>query len=115
MSTLYQYTKPTNMKNLSDFKKLAILGSKWTGIRHLSKFVGRDENQKPMYELEALPEREVSIVQTNSIAFKHTNNDGKVVDSWLQFPKAKDCKFPGNGVIEIYEGGVLNLTYTKSV
>jgi hypothetical protein len=107
-------TKQTNhMKNLAEFKKLATIGSKWTGIRHLGKFAGRDENGKAFYTPEVLPERELSIIQTNSIAFKHTNTDGKVIDSWLQFPKAKECKFPGGNTIEIYEGDVLCLTYTK--
>ena len=104
------------MKNLADFKKAATLGSKWTGIRHQGKFTGeRDAQGRGIYSAVELPAREVSIVQTNSIAFKHTNTDGKVVDSWIQFPKAKECKFPGGNTIEIYEGDLLCLTYTKVV
>jgi len=104
------------MRNLADFKKLATLGSKWTSIRHQGKFTGeRDAQGRGIYSAVEIPEREVSIVQTNSIAFKHTNTDGKVVDSWIQFPKAKECKFPNENTIEIYEGELLTLTYTKVV
>jgi len=103
------------MKNLSDFKKSATLGSKWIGVRHQGKFEGRDEQGKAFYSSIVLPPREVSVVQSNAIAFKHTNTDGTVVDSWIQFPKAKECKFPSEDTIEIYEGDLLTLTYTKVV
>jgi len=110
-------TKQTNqMKNLADFKKAATLGSKWTTIRHQGKFTGeRDAHGRAIYSAVELPAREISIVQTNAIALKTTNTDGKVVDSWVQFPKAKECKFPNENTIEIYEGDLLTLTYTKVV
>ncbi len=104
------------MKTLADFKKAVTIGSQWVVTRHQGKFTGeRDAQGRAIYSAVVMPPREVSIVQTNSFALKTTNTDGKVVDSWLQFPKAKDVKFLSEDSIEIYEGDLLCLTYTKLV
>ncbi len=100
------------MKNLADFKKLATIGSKWEAKHHLT-FAGRDENGKAIYTTKDLGVREVSIKQSNSIAFKQVKTDGTISDSWLQYPKASDCKFT-NDSIEIYEGETLVLTYKQA-
>lgn len=99
------------MKNLADFKKRLTIGSKWSA-KHHHTFAGRDEKNAPIYNTKDLGVREVSIVQTNAVAFKTTRTDGEVVDSWLQFPKAKECKFTDNS-IEIYEDNTLILSYTE--
>lgn len=103
------------MKNLSDFKKALTLGSNWETIYHQGTFTGRDENGKPIYEAKSAGVRPVSIVQSNSVAFKTLRGDGATQDSWLQWPKAKDCKFPNEDTIEVYEGGTLILTYKRTV
>jgi len=100
------------MRNLADFKRALTLGSRWDTIMHTGKFIGRDENNKPHYIPTILEDRPVSIVQSNSVAFKTTRTDGTEVDSWLQWPKAKDCVFNDNE-INVYQDGVLILTYKK--
>ena len=48
--------------------------------------------------------REISIVQTNAVAFK-TNKNGKIVNSWLWFPKtASDVIYIGDEFTFISEG-----------
>lgn len=103
------------MKNLSDFKKALTLGSNWDTIHHQSIFVGRDENDKCVYKPKSLGVRAVSIVQSNSVAFLTTKTDGTTSDSWLAWPKAKDCKFPNEDTVEVYEGDTLILTYRRAV
>ena len=48
--------------------------------------------------------REISIVQTNAIAFK-TNKNGKIVNSWIWFPKkSSDVIYTGDEFTFISEG-----------
>jgi hypothetical protein len=48
-------------------------------------------------------QRPVNIVQSNACTFL-TNVDGKLVDSWLYYPKAKDIEFDGENIANIYWG-----------
>jgi hypothetical protein len=89
------------MKNLSEFKKLAIKGKILNCIYHL-QFAGRNADMSPIYKDETRPSREISIVQTNAIALKTLKPDGSIQDQWLQWPKAKECEFVDNKCV-IYE------------
>jgi hypothetical protein len=54
-------------------------------------------------------EREISIVQSNAIAFKTLKADGTVGNSWLYFPKASQVEYIGNTFI--INDGYFKLTY----
>lgn len=89
------------IQTLADFKKSIQLGVKISGTLHMT-FNGRDEKGNVLYKDSILPAREVSIVQSNSFALKTTKTTGEIVDSWCQYPKAKECTFLDN-VITIHE------------
>jgi hypothetical protein len=76
------------MKNLADFKRRLKLGCK---IETTHARMG------------SLGIREVSIVQSNSFALK-TQRDGKAIDSWCEYPKAKDIEFLDENTAVIYWG-----------
>lgn len=48
--------------------------------------------------------RTVSIVQSNSFALKTKISNEEVVDSWCQYPSAKDIEFPDKDTAAIYWG-----------
>ena len=76
------------------FKRELTLGSLWSAFNHLdNKHLGL---------------RAVSVVQTNSIAFKTDRGD-----SWIQF--TGDIVNPAPGTFEVYEGDTLILTYQKQI
>lgn len=60
--------------------------------------------------------RKISIVQTNSFALSTTKKNGEIVDSWCQYPKAKDIECNGTNTVKIFWGEgdrrELILTYT---
>ena len=68
------------IKNLSQFKKAMVVGSKW-------KFIdSRSGNTETI--------RECTISQTNSFALNnHPNMKDKTLNSWLEYPRAKDVIF----------------------
>jgi len=76
------------MKTLADFKRAIQPGTKWEGFNH--------------YYKSSLGVREISKVQSNSFAFKTVRDNGEVVDSWADFPKAKDIAFNEDGTVDIY-------------
>ena len=88
-------------KTVSEFKKVLSVGDKLHAVNH-TKVIGRDENQKVIYGDFDLGVREVSIKQSNSFALKTTRSDGKIVDSWCDYPKASQSKIDGNKIV-IYE------------
>ena len=45
--------------------------------------------------------RPVSIVQTNSFALATEKPEG-IVNSWCEYPKAKDIEFPDENTVEVY-------------
>jgi len=67
--------------------------------------IGRNENGngEAVYGDEDKGIREVSIKQTNSFALKTQKSDGKIVDSWCQYPKASQCKILDENTIQILE------------
>lgn len=90
------------MKNLSQFKKSLVAGETRIKTIFHQNFVGRDEDNLPIYADLDKGVRTVSIVQTNSFAMETFRTDGTKVDSWCDFPKAKDCEF-NNGIITIFQ------------
>lgn len=54
-------------------------------------------------------EREISIVQSNAVAFKTLLNDGTFGNSWLYFPKASQVEYIGNTFT--FDDGYFKLTY----
>lgn len=85
------------MKTLKDLKKALEKGSKWHCYNHLFK--------------NDLGIREVSIVQSNAIAFKTHRGD-----SWLQYPKKSEVIFHADGKgFDIVDSDLnLILTYKKA-
>jgi len=90
------------MNSIAEFKRRLQVGVKLATIMHKANFAGRDENDKAVYTPKEIPEREVSIVQSNSFALKTIKTTGEVVDSWCMYPKKAETEFNGNEVI-IYE------------
>lgn len=76
------------MKNLSQFKKRLKVGIELETIH--AKF-----GHKGI--------RRVSIVQSNMFALE-TMVEGEKVDSWCQYPKAKEIEFEGENTAIIYWG-----------
>ena len=54
-------------------------------------------------------EREISIVQSNAVAFKTLKPDGTIGNSWLYFPKASQVEYIGDTFI--FNDGYFKLTY----
>lgn len=77
------------MKSLADFKRRIAVGVKLHTFNHNHGDFG-------------VPP--ISIVQTNSFALKTTRTDGRTLDSWCHFPKAKDIEFPDADTAVIYWG-----------
>lgn len=82
------------MKNLSQFKKAIKIG---TQLKVTTFWFGKPETTI----------RTVVKAQTNSFATSFTRENGELIDSsWMDYPKAKDCK--------IYDN-VMEVLTTKSV
>lgn len=98
------------MQTLSDFKRAIKIGTKLHCVYH-RKYNGRNPDGTINYTTEDKGIREVSIVQTNAFTLKTIKSDGKVVDSWLSFPKATECKITFPDTIVIFETDRNNKTY----
>jgi hypothetical protein len=83
------------MKTLADFKRALTPGSAWKLYHNLAQ--------------KDLGVRTVAKVQTKAVAF--TNEAGG--ESWLEFPKAGQIKFPDANTAQIFTDSGLTLTYTK--
>lgn len=79
------------MKTLADVKRALVKGSKWEAI-HL----GWKDGDKPT----PLGIREVSIVQSNGVAFKTEHG----TDSWLYYPPASEVRVHESGFTILVEG-----------
>lgn len=95
------------MKNVSDFKKRLVVGSKLHGTHHMES-AGRNENGNGelVYKDKDLGVREVTIKQSNSFALKTQRTDGTFQDSWCDFPKASKCKILDENTIQLLEEDV---------
>jgi hypothetical protein len=91
-----------HINTLSDFKKLCTIGTMVNSLYHKEFTGSRDEKGNPVYKTIEREPREVSIKQTNAIAFKTTKADGTMVDSWFHFPKSSECSFE-NGKMLVSE------------
>ena len=76
------------MKNLSDFKKRLKVGQQIETIHA---------------NLGSFGIRKVSIVQSNSFALE-TIKEGKIVNSWCEYPKAKDFEIVNENTCKIFWG-----------
>lgn len=85
------------MKTFAEFKRAFILGAKFHTIFHRDR-IGRDENGNTIWGDKDQGTREVSIVQTNAVAFRTDRG----TDSWLHWPSAKDVIIKDN-VLEVWE------------
>lgn len=88
------------MKTIADFKKRLQVGTKVHTIYHQAS-AGRDEQGNLLLKNEDKGVREISIVQSNSFALKTTRTDGKIVDSWSNYPKLKEVNFIDENTILI--------------
>lgn len=99
------------MKTIADFKKKAILNSEWKCIMEFGIFTGYNaKDGSPMYD-RIEKTRTVSVVQSKQIAFKTKNSKDVFVNSWIEYPKASNVKFPDENTMQVYEDGKLILTY----
>ena len=87
-------------KTFAQLKRDSKLGTK-------IKMIKREVNGKE--EGTITEEREISIVQSNAIAFKTLKADGTVGNSWLYFPKASQIEYIDNTFI--INDGYFKLTY----
>jgi hypothetical protein len=107
------------IKNLADFKRAIKTGAKLETIHHLNRITGKDENGKFIYEPKHIPAREVKTVQTNAFTLlteKKGTAETVFIESWLQYPKAKQFRANGTDTIQILETNrdgteILILTY----
>lgn len=90
------------MRTLADFKRRLAVGTKVHTTYHAA-FAGRDEKGQVYYKDEDKGIREVSIVQSNSFAFKTPKSDGTFHDSWCAYPKAKEFKIVDENTVTIFE------------
>lgn len=82
-------------KSLADFKRKMILGA---------RVKRRWGNQEPLTGC-------VTTSQSNAVAFTYDHNP--VVESWLYYPKAKECRFEDGAMIIINEDGSCLLSYEE--
>lgn len=90
------------MKTIADIKRAMILGSQWHCIHH---------GFSPNWTETDMGIRPISIVQSNSVAFKTS----KGTDSWIQFPKKAQVIFHNENSFSIIDpsfGLKPLLTYT---
>lgn len=90
------------IKTVSDFKKALEIGALVHCIYHTAT-AGRDEKGIIIFKDEDKGVRPVSIKQSNSFALKTTRTDGKVVDSWCNYPKASECIIKNNSITILEE------------
>ena len=76
------------MKNLSDFKKRLTVGA---------------QLETTHAKLGSFGVRKVSIVQTNSFALE-TIREGKIINSWCEYPKAGNIEIVDNNTAYIFWG-----------
>ena len=90
------------MKTVADFKRRIKPGVKLHCVFHQAK-QGRDEKGRLVLTDEDKGTRAVNIVQTNQFTLLTTKNDGRVVDSWINFPKASQCKIIDADTIQYFD------------
>jgi hypothetical protein len=90
------------MKSLADFKKILKCNPTFEVIYHFRQPITNKETGKIEMIIDETPKlRTVKKVQSNAVCFFAENSVSG--ESWLQYPKASDCKFPNESTIEIWE------------
>lgn len=87
------------MKSIAEFKRRIKLGA-MLHVTHHQKFAGRDADGVVIYQDEDKGIRPVSIVQSNSFALA-TMKDGKLQDSWCNFPKSREIRFIDENTVQL--------------
>ncbi len=99
------------MKTIADFKRALTLGSKWQATWH---------SPDGAYTTD-LGTRKVGVVKSNRFGFERIGENGEIILSWCEFPKAANFAVNDKGQVEIYHPASeaynlprrLALTYTK--
>lgn len=91
------------MKTVADFKRRIKPGVKLHCTFHQATTGHRDETVKLRLFDEDKGIRTVNIVQTTQFTLLTTRADGKIVDSWITFPKATQCKFIDENTIQYFD------------
>ena len=86
------------MKTVADFKRRIKPGVKLHCVYHQATN-GRDQSGKLILTDEDKGVRSVNIVQTNQFTLLTTKQNGEIVDSWINFPKASQCKIIDDNTI----------------
>jgi hypothetical protein len=89
------------MKTIADFKRRLKPGVKIETIYHQATTGHRDENGKLRLFNENRGIRPVNIVQSNSFTLLTENKEGKLIDSWMSYPKSKEAIFIDDNTIQI--------------
>ena len=87
------------MKTVADFKRRIKPGIKLHCTYHQAS-KGRDENNRLILTDEDKGVRSVNRVLSSQFTLLTTKSDGQVVDSWINFPKATQCKFLDDDTIQ---------------
>ena len=90
------------IKSVADIKREIKVGVKLACIYH-HEFAGRDAEMNVLYKDKDMGIREISVVQSNSFAFKNIKADGTVSNSWCNFPKASEVVYYGNNSFTILD------------
>lgn len=90
------------MKTVADFKRRIKKDVKLHCVFHQAA-QGRDENGRLILTDEDKGIRAVNIVQTNQFTLLTTKSNGDIIDSWINFPKASQCKFIDDDTIMYLE------------
>ena len=90
------------MKTVADFKRRIKKDVKLHCVYHQAA-KGRDENGRLILTNEDKGIRSVNIVQTNQFTLLTTKSNGDIVDSWINFPKASQCKIIDENTIMYLE------------
>lgn len=89
------------IRTIADFKRALKLGVKVGSIRFNHRYQ-KNEAGEFINEEQPMPIREASIVQTNRFALKTENSDGKIVDSWCDFPAKSEVHIENN-IVTIFQ------------
>ena len=100
------------IKNLADLKRAIRAGYPIDCTRH--QFAGRDAQGNIIIKDIVMPRRIISRCQTNSFAIA-TEKDGKLTDSWCEYPSAKNVEFNGNSVTIFVQDHLNNGPRIKSL
>lgn len=106
LQTNSQKLKNYTVKTLADFKRRIVKGAKISSQLFWCNTLA-DGTKTPWQLQQEHPEREISIVQSNSFAIKTwRETEKKFVDSWCSYPKAKELTIIDENTAAIEEPGI---------